>query len=191
MTLASINSATSILSQLEKQRRLMDSLANPFPLQRWVEQQQRHRKLLEDPFGLREREKMLQQMVRPSVLEQLARQQRLLDELVKRPAFLGSLGDLSGAASSTVSERAEQFRDELAAEAEAEEVEEGNDPLPRLAAEREAILTCLVRIRESAFVAGLLDVPIPDVILALIIVATVMGEVADEILREREADIAA
>ncbi len=39
--------------------------------------------------------------------------------------------------------------------------------------------------------AGLLDVPIPDVILALIVAAIVTGEVADEILREREAELVA
>ncbi len=191
MNLASINSAANVLSQLEKQRRLMDSLTNPFPVQRWLEQERRRQRLLEDPFGFRESEKKLRQMVQPPLLEQFARQQRLLDELIKGPAILSSLGGLSSGASATVADRADGFRDELVVEVEAEEVEEGTDPLPRLAAEREAILTCLARMKESAVVAGLLDALIPDVILALILAAVVIGEVADEILREREVELAA
>jgi hypothetical protein len=38
---------------------------------------------------------------------------------------------------------------------------------------------------------GAVDVPIPDVILALIVAAIVIGEVADEILREREVELVA
>jgi hypothetical protein len=191
MILASITSATSVFSQLEGQRRLMDSLANPFPLQRWVEQQQRQRKLLEDPFGFREREKMFQQMFRPPVLEQFDRQQKLLDELVRGPAILRTLGAFSGTMPSAIADQADQFRDEVVAGAEGEEIDEKIDPLPRLAAEREAILICLARVKESAIVAGLLDVPIPDIVLALIVAVVVIGEVADEILREREDEFVA
>lgn len=54
----------------------------------------------------------------------------------------------------------------------------------------EAILTCLRRIRDSALAAGLLEVPIPPVVLALLVIAVVLGEVADERLLERENGIA-
>lgn len=130
-------------------------------------------------------------MVRPPVLEQLARQQRLLDELIKGPAILGTLGTFSGTMPTTIADQADQFRDEVAAGAETEGLDEEADPLPQLAAEREAILICLARIKESAIVAGLLEVPIPNVILALIVAAIVIGEVADEILSERETEAAA
>lgn len=169
----------------------MERVVDPLGLRKWSEQQRKQRELLEDPFGIRAQRRMFQQMIRPAALEQFARQQRLLDDLTKGPAILGTLGSYSGTLPSTIAEQADQFRDELASTAEVEEVDEETDPLPRLANEREAILICLARVRDSAIVAGLTNVPIPDVILALIVAAVVIGEVADEILTEREAEVIA
>jgi hypothetical protein len=192
MTLASINSATSVFSQLEKQRKLKDSLANPFPLQRWIEQQQRQRKLLEDPFGFREREKMIQQMIRPPVLEQFARQQRLMDELVRGPQILRSLATVYGSIPSGVIEQVEDYGEDLIdeitygasnADEPVEVLEEG---LSRVAAEREAIVIALNRTSKILGGMYLGGVAIPPLVVVLVLVFAVLGEVADEVLLERE-----
>lgn len=194
MTLASINSVASVFSQLERQRKLMDSLANPFPLQRWVEQQRRQRKLLEDPFGSREREKMLQQMFRPPVLEQLARQQRLLDEFVRGPRILQSLATVYGTIPSGVIDQVEEYGDELIDEItyEAsiadEPVEVLDEGLSRVAAEREAIVIALNRTAKVIGGMHIAGVAIPPLVVVMVIVAAVLGEVADELLRKREVE---
>lgn len=164
----------------------MDSLADPSGLRRWAEQQRRQRELLEDPFCIRKQREMFERLYRPPVLQQLARQQGQLDEFFRGPAILRTLPRFSGTASEGLISRAADYRADAATEAEAEELDKGADPLDRLSAEREAILTCLARVRESAIVAGLLEVPVPNVVLALIVAFVVLGEVADEILRERE-----
>jgi hypothetical protein len=197
MRLSDINKTASILTSLDRQRHLMMSMEEPAVMKSVRLQRERQDQALQrlmEPVGFQaviDQHGRTQRLLRSSMLDQLARQQAMLDQLVKGPAILGTLGAFSGRVPSTVAEQADQFRDELAAAAEAEEVDEETDPLPRLAAEREAILICLARIKESAIVAGLLDVPIPDVILALIVAAIVIGEVADEILREREGELAA
>jgi hypothetical protein len=192
MRLSDVNKTASILTSLDRQRHLMVSIEKPAVMQSvrlQRERQERAPQRLIEPVGLQsviDQRERTQQLIRSSVLNQLARQQAMLDQLVKGPAILISLTAMP----MEVFEWAERYRDARSAEVEDKELTGDNDPLPRLAAEREAILTCLRRIRDSALAAGLLEVPIPPVVLALLVIAVVLGEVADERLLERENDIA-
>ena len=102
------------------------------------------------------------------------------------------LAGWSGAMPLGLLREAEHYRHALRGEVAVEDSEIGPDGnvLSRLAAEREAILTCLNRVGKSMIAAGLLGVPVPDVVLGLIMVFIVIGEVSDEILSERADDAA-
>lgn len=191
MRLSDVSKTASIFTSIERQRHLMMSMEEPAVMKSVrLHREGRERALQRsmEPTGFQaviDHHERTQQLIRSSVLDQLARQQATLDQLVKGPAILTSLAAMP----TDVFEWAERYRDARSAETEDEELTGGNDPLPRLAAEREAILTCLRRIRDSALAAGLLEVPIPPVVLALLVIAVVLGEVADERLLERENGI--
>ena len=61
--------------------------------------------------------------------------------------------------------------------------------LRQLAEERDAILACLKRLGQIGIAGHYFGIPVPSVVLGLLIVFLVIGEVADEILQQREADL--
>lgn len=74
--------------------------------------------------------------------------------------------------------------------ADPEEVEgdvgTGAEAWARLAAEREAILTCLDRTAKIMVAAKMAGVPLPTFVVVMLLIFVVLGEVADEILQERQ-----
>lgn len=124
-----------------------------------------------------------------SIIEQASKQFQIQNkELVKvmRSAALGSAinfklpdGYLDAIAA---------WREDMEAEAaEADDPSVVVEGLRRLADERKAILKCLERINQTAIMCGLSGVPVPHIVLALLMAFYMAGDVADEILTEREA----
>ena len=211
-----MNGTATIFAQIERQRRLYESLSTstPFSIQGMIERRER----LTQPSAVqmlteeRERWERLTQgpaepsviesviaqkanidrLISPPIFEQLARQQRLFEDLVEGPKIMRMLAGWSGAMPLGLLREAEHYRHALRGEVTVEDSEIGPDEnvLSRFAAEREAILTCLDRVGKSMIAAGLLGVPVPDVVLGLIMVFIVIGEVSDEILSERADDAA-
>jgi hypothetical protein len=211
-----IGGTATIFAQIEQQRRLYESLSAPSLMQEMIdrhqrltqpsavqmlmEQRERWERLAQGPTEPSVIESIIAQkanidrLVSPPIFEQLTRQQRLFEELVDGPKVWRMLAGWSGAMPLGLLREAEQYRHALRGEVAVEdsEIDADENFLSRLAAEREAILTCLDRVGRSMIAAGLLGVPIPDVVLGLIMVFIISGEVADEILNERErADDAA
>lgn len=209
-----MNGTATIFAQIERQRRLYESLSTPFSIQGAIERQgrltqpsavqmlteerERWERLTRGPAEQSVIESVIAQkanfdrLVPPPIFEQLARQQRLFEELVEGPKIMRMLTGWSGAMPLGLLREAEHYRDALRGEVTVEDSEMGPDEnvLSRLAAERETILTCLDRVGKSMIAAGFLGVPVPDVVLGLIMVFIVIGEVSDEILSERADDAA-
>jgi hypothetical protein len=124
-----------------------------------------------------------------TALDRIVKQQEKFDRIIKGPSVLG-LGTSLAAMPSGLVEQAADYGSELAEDLLDEDVpsERVEEALSRLADQREAILKCVERINESAIAAGLFGVPIPNVVLALMIVFYIVGDAANEIIIEREGD---
>jgi hypothetical protein len=121
--------------------------------------------------------------------EQFTRQQGLFDGLLEAPSFLTVRAGWAGDLPKGLREQLAAYRDELVVEAatQAEATVESEvaqaETLSRLAIERQAILICLKRILMIAEGVKLAETaPVVLMLLAFVL----FGEVADEILRERE-----
>ena len=156
----------------------------------------------------REQEKILRDLATPAGLQQVAEhritvrdllqmspysglglQKRVLARLLDQPRLLAALGGFSDVPLIMI-EQAERYLVDLRSEASAENAATGeseDDQLRRLAAERDAILICLKRVGQAALIAEGLGVRLPPLVLGLILVFVVLGEVAEEVLQEREA----
>jgi len=76
-------------------------------------------------------------------------------------------------------------REQLEAEGVLGEEESLADQLRRLADERQAIVNCIARCAAVFEACRYLGIPIPPVLCALILIAFVLGDVANEKLNER------
>lgn len=76
-------------------------------------------------------------------------------------------------------------REQLEAEGVLAEEESLADQLQRLAGERQAIVTCLTRCAAIFEACRYLGIPVPPVLCALVLIAFVLGDVANEKLNER------
>lgn len=127
-----------------------------------------------------------------SIVEQFEHQQALLKGLIQGKSGEVDFGIVAaGSVAGTFPEQIAELRHELVVgldpEADSAEAEEwGRDALNRIAAEREAILTGLKRAAMLVGGAKAAGVEVPAVIIVLLIAFVLLGEVADEVLRERE-----
>lgn len=123
--------------------------------------------------------------------EHFARQQDLFGGLLESPGYLTVRAGWSGHLSEPLREQLAEYRGELIDEAisQAEAAVDygvaSAEALSRLATERQAILLCLKRILMIAEGARLAEVPVPAVVVLMLLVFVLLGEAADEILRER------
>jgi hypothetical protein len=198
MRLTDITAATGILAQVERQRQFMESLREPTILRSIRLQQERQellqRSLLEPTTmqSIMAQQERIQRQLRSPVLEQLTRQQRLMDELIRGPQILRSLAAVHGSVPSGVIEQVEEYGDDLVdeitadAETAAEPVEALDEGLSRIAAEREAVVVALNRTSKILGGIYLGGVAIPPLVVVMVLVFVVLGEVADELLLERE-----
>jgi len=131
-----------------------------------------------------------------NIAQQLGKQHTLLHDIAHKPLIASSFAEglkLGYLEDATV------FRDTVRGEAEAVLEEAGvADPLVGLAEKRQQILVCLTRLSQTFSIATGADVAsivkLPDavtIITLLLLAALVIGEVADEILGEREEGEAA
>jgi hypothetical protein len=124
--------------------------------------------------------------------EHLGRQQKLFDGLLQAPDYLTVRAGWSGGLPDALLEQLAAYRDEVVSEAATQAeaaVEYGiskAETLSRLATERQAILICLKRIFMIAEGARLAEVPVPGVVVLMLLMFVLLGEAADEMLRERE-----
>ena len=124
--------------------------------------------------------------------EHLNSQQKLFDGLLQGPAYLTVRAGWPGGLPETLLDQLAAYRDEFVAEAatHAEQAVEYGvakaETLSRLATERQAILICLKRVLMIAEGARLAEVPVPAVVVVMLLVFVLLGEAADEILRERD-----
>lgn len=141
MTVGSITSATSIFSQMEKQRRFFDSLYRPSALQTMLDQQAKQDRMLglaKPPLleqiitGQTRQNRLLGNLTEPSavermigqvertnrlvsssVLDQILRQQRIFDGLTQRTTLLQALVTGPAALPSELIVQAERYREAL------------------------------------------------------------------------------
>ena len=196
--LTEITAATGILAQVEQQRRFVEGFQEPafmrsVRLQR-ERQEMLHRNFLE-PTAMQSvmaQQERIQRQLRSPVLEQLTRQQKLMADLVRGPQILRSLATHYDSIPSRVIERVEEYGDDLVdeitadAETVAEPVEALDEGLSRIAAEREAVVVALNRTSKILGGIYLGGVAIPPLVVVMVLVFAVLGEVADELLLERE-----
>lgn len=187
----------SIFAEAEKQRGLLASL-EPTGLRRILQEEQRRNRMFEDlsrPSSLRmilDQQLKVSHLLASPAYVQMGQQTKILVGLMERPSLLAALGGLQGAPRPLI-EQARRYREDLYDDVVGEVATEDYLPLPdvldRLAEEREAILICLKRFAYIAAAGGYFGVyRIPNVVLGLIVVFLVIGEVADEILGEAEDD---
>jgi hypothetical protein len=124
----------------------------------------------------------------PTLMEQLASQQRMFEGLFRGPEMLRVLASMPTIPTGFV-EGAAAYRDELV-----EELTEVADVAPdaaeglvsNLAEQRGAILKSVARLYGAAEGFVHFDIKLPNLLLSLMVWFWVIGEVADEILTERE-----
>jgi len=189
----------SIVDQREKQDQML-GLGQPSLLEQIITGQTRQNRLLGNLTEPTAVDRMIghvertSRLIPSSVADQILRQQRTFDDLTKRTTLLQALVTGSPSLPSELVGQAEKYRDDLqgeVAEVAAELPTALPDVLERFSDEREAILICLKRIGFIGAAGHYFGVQIPSVVLGLVIVFLVIGEVADEMLTERdEADAA-
>jgi hypothetical protein len=187
----------SIFFEVEKQRGLLGSL-EPTGLSRILLEEQKRNRMFEDlsrPSSLRmilDQQLKVSHLLTSPTYAQMGQQTKILVGLMERPTLLAALGGLSSVPRPLI-EQARQHREDLYDEVVSEVATKDSTSLPdvleRLAKEREAILICLKRFACIAVAGGYFGVyRIPNIVLGLVVVFLVIGEVADEILGEAEED---
>lgn len=143
-------------------------------------------------LGTRLREQLrsqieFQKMFRPALLEQIREQNAALRQVLDTPGIRRAMANVDFNLPEGLAGQIVAFREQLAAEMADPGIAE--EAAGRLAQERGAIIKCLRRV--GLAVEGfsyLPESPLPPLIGFLILLLAALGEVADEILTEREDD---
>ncbi|HEX5983241.1 MAG TPA: hypothetical protein VFY69_03450 [Solirubrobacterales bacterium] len=131
-----------------------------------------------------------QRRIRPALLEQMREQVReqnvVLRRMLDAPGIKRALVTIDFKLPEVLADQIAAYREQLAAEVTADP-DVAEETAGRLAQDREAIIKCLRRV--GIAVEGfsyLPESPVPPLVGFLILVLAALGEVADEILAERE-----
>lgn len=128
-----------------------------------------------------------QQMFRPALLEQMREQNAALRQVLDTPGIRKAMANIDLKLPEGMAGQIVAFREQLAVEMADPDIAE--ERAGRLAQERGAIIKCLRRV--GLAVEGfsyLPESPLPPLVGFLILLLAALGEVADEILTEREED---
>lgn len=184
MTAAQVNSPgiQIAISEAQRQQALVDAVVTP-----------ELRKVMRD-YGRQMSEALnlqvkVRNMLPPSLEATMREQNQRIADMLDSAGIRQALAGIEFNLPERWGEQIAAYHDQVASEVAAEEEAESATGFRRLAEEREAIITCLQRVGFAlegfAYLPGS---PIPPFVGYFILLLAVLGQVADEMLSEREDD---